>query len=111
MGELTAERQRTFESITLRRAQVLRELANDWTEREIAERLGISPSTVRSHLEAVKDILGLPSNRDVAAFGERSASAGCGSWRERAARSRTKVRYASTAAAQAPIPASEGNSP
>jgi DNA-binding NarL/FixJ family response regulator len=68
MGELTAERQRTFESITLRRAQVLRELANDWTEREIAERLGISPSTVRSHLEAVKDILGLPSNRDVARF-------------------------------------------
>lgn len=49
--------------ITLRRARVLRLVAEDYSEREIAERLMLSLPGVRSHIEDLKRITGHSSKR------------------------------------------------
>ena len=50
-------------AITLRRAEILREFADGYTQREIAARLGISVNGVRSHVEDLRDITGSASVR------------------------------------------------
>jgi DNA-binding CsgD family transcriptional regulator len=67
-GNSPPSRQRFFEAITLRRAQILRGLADDRTEREIAVALDLSLSSVRSHVEDLKRITGLPTVREIARF-------------------------------------------
>lgn len=54
-----------WEDITLRRAEVLRELAANRTEREAADRLGIAVSGVRSHVERLKALTGCASVREL----------------------------------------------
>lgn len=51
--------------ITLRRAEVLREIAEGYSEREIAVRLGISPTGVRSHVEDLRRLTGCASMREM----------------------------------------------
>jgi DNA-binding CsgD family transcriptional regulator len=53
-------------AITLRRAQVLRLLAEVRSEREIAEELHLTLAGVRSHIEDLKHITGHRSTRDLA---------------------------------------------
>ncbi len=52
--------------ITPRRAEVLRELADGFTEREAAAHLGISAKGVRSHAEDLKNLTGCASVRELA---------------------------------------------
>ena len=61
----------TFCSITLRRAEVLRELADGSTQPEIAARLGISVNSVRSHVEDLRNITGCSSGRDLGRWWRR----------------------------------------
>lgn len=56
----------TFHSITLRRAQVLRELARGSTEREAATALGLSFDGIRSHVANLREITECSSVRDLA---------------------------------------------
>lgn len=51
--------------ITHRRAQVLRELADGYTEREIAARLGMSVNGVRSHVERLRSLAGCATVREL----------------------------------------------
>lgn len=52
-------------SITARRAQVLRELTEGYTNPEIAERLGISVASVRSHIETLRKYTHCTSRGDL----------------------------------------------
>jgi DNA-binding NarL/FixJ family response regulator len=52
--------------ITLRRAQVLRGLAEARSEREIADALSLTLAGVRSHVEDLKQITGERSTRELA---------------------------------------------
>ena len=52
-------------AITIRRAEVLRELAEMRTEREVADILGVSLTTVRSHVEDLKAITGCDTVREM----------------------------------------------
>ncbi len=51
--------------ITLRRAEVLRGLADGRTEREIAELLGLEVASVRSHVAQLKMLTGYKSVREL----------------------------------------------
>ena len=51
--------------LTISRVRVLRELADDRSEREAAETLGITYDGVRSITEAIKDQTGLGSVREL----------------------------------------------
>lgn len=51
--------------ITARRAEVLREIAHGYSGREIAARLGLTHSGLRSHVEALKEITGCSSTREM----------------------------------------------
>lgn len=51
--------------LTYSRVRVLRELADDRSEREAAETLGITYEGVRSVIEAIKDRTGLGSVREL----------------------------------------------
>lgn len=55
----------TLLRITARRAAVLREMADGYTEREAARRLGISLTGLRSHLEELRNLTGLDSGREL----------------------------------------------
>jgi DNA-binding CsgD family transcriptional regulator len=57
--------ERIYQSITVRRAEVLRELAEGYTEREVAARLGIQVAGVRSHVEDLRAITGCGSAREL----------------------------------------------
>jgi DNA-binding CsgD family transcriptional regulator len=57
--------ERVFRSITVRRAEVLRELADAYSEREIAEHLGIAVGGVRSHVEQLRALTGQPGVREL----------------------------------------------
>ena len=50
--------------VTPRRLRVLAMLADDRTEQEIADELGVAYSTVRSHVEDLKRFTGRESVRD-----------------------------------------------
>lgn len=54
-----------YDWLTTSRARVLRELADDRTEREAAERLGITYNGLRSLVEDIKDETGLRSVREI----------------------------------------------
>jgi DNA-binding NarL/FixJ family response regulator len=54
-----------FSVLTSREMQVLRELAANGTNREIADRLFISENTVRNHVHNILEKLGLKSRREV----------------------------------------------
>ena len=62
-------------AITARRAEILRELAEADTEREIAARLGLSLATVRSHAEQLKTITGLSTTREMGRWWQSSRHA------------------------------------
>lgn len=53
-----------FAGLTARELQVLRELATDATNREIADRLYISENTVRNHMHNILEKMGVPSRRE-----------------------------------------------
>lgn len=59
--------------ITLRRAEVLRELTRFKTEVDIAETLGISVAGVRSHLAQIKNATGYQTNRALARWWQSGA--------------------------------------
>lgn len=54
-----------FERLTRREVEVLKALAEGWTNRQISARLGISPNTVKYHLKLIYDKLGV-ANRSTA---------------------------------------------
>ena len=51
--------------ITARRAEVLREIAHGYSGREVAARIGLTQSGLRSHVEALKEITGCSSTREI----------------------------------------------
>jgi DNA-binding NarL/FixJ family response regulator len=53
-----------FPGLTARELQVLRELATDATNREIADRLFISENTVRNHMHNILEKMGVASRRE-----------------------------------------------
>ena len=53
-----------FAGLTAREMQVLRELATDATNREIADRLFISENTVRNHMHKILEKLGVSGRRE-----------------------------------------------
>jgi DNA-binding NarL/FixJ family response regulator len=53
-----------YAGLTTRELQVLRELATDATNREIADRLFISENTVRNHMHNILEKMGVPSRRE-----------------------------------------------
>lgn len=55
-----------FLAITARRAEVLRELVEGYTQREVADHLGISTNGVRSHIEELRSIANCSSTRELA---------------------------------------------
>jgi len=57
--------------LTAREMQVLRELAADATNREIAVRLFISENTVRNHMHSILEKLGVPSRREAIIIARR----------------------------------------
>lgn len=54
-----------YDWLTPSRARVLRELADDRTEREAAERLGMSYTSVRSAVQVLKRFAGCESVHDL----------------------------------------------
>lgn len=54
-----------FDAITVRRAEVLREIADGRTLREVAAALGIERSGVRSHVERLKLLTGCENTREL----------------------------------------------
>jgi DNA-binding NarL/FixJ family response regulator len=54
-----------YAGLTSRELQVLRELATDASNREIADRLFISENTVRNHMHNILEKMGVSSRRDV----------------------------------------------
>lgn len=55
-----------FDQITMRRAQVLRELAEGRTQRQVAATLGLTVSGVRSHVDDIMRATRFNNSRDVA---------------------------------------------
>jgi DNA-binding CsgD family transcriptional regulator len=60
-----AESLRERFAMTRRQAEVARLLARRLTNREVADRLSISPHTARHHTQAVLEALGVSSRRSV----------------------------------------------
>jgi DNA-binding NarL/FixJ family response regulator len=60
-----------FAGLTARELQVLRELATDATNREIADRLFISENTVRNHMHSILEKMGVPSRREAILMARR----------------------------------------
>ncbi len=50
--------------LTPRQLEVLRLLAEGLTDRQIGERLGISPATARTHVERIRALLGVRTRRE-----------------------------------------------
>lgn len=62
----------TLLRITARRAEVLREIADGYTGREAARRIGLTHSGMRSHVEALKEITGCSSARELGRWWRRN---------------------------------------
>ena len=63
-----------LDSLSPRKAQVLKLLASGATNREIAQELVISESTVRSHLQQISQRLGLKNKRELVLFAAKHFS-------------------------------------
>jgi DNA-binding CsgD family transcriptional regulator len=63
-------------ALSHRELEVAELVAQGWTNREIAERLFISPRTVESHLDHVKSKLGLSRRPHIVAWALRQHPAG-----------------------------------
>lgn len=61
---LTPEAETPFNLLTPRELEVLRELATDASNREIADRLFISENTVRNHVHNILEKLGISNRRE-----------------------------------------------
>ena len=59
--DLTALRDDPFEQLTRRERDVLKALAQGWSNTQISARLGISENTVKYHLKRIYDKLGVPN--------------------------------------------------
>ncbi|MGH9153574.1 MAG: helix-turn-helix domain-containing protein, partial [Acidimicrobiales bacterium] len=59
------------DGLSAREVEVLEVLATGLTDREIAERLSISPHTVHRHVSNILAKLGLPSRSAAAAYAAR----------------------------------------
>jgi two-component system nitrate/nitrite response regulator NarP len=59
--DLTALRDDPFEQLTRREREVLKALAQGWSNTQISSRLGISENTVKYHLKLIYDKLGVPN--------------------------------------------------
>ena len=66
-----AEKSRPLPSLTQREREVLSLLANGLGNKQIAGQLGISPSTVKTHLEVVFDKLAVTSRAEAVAVAVR----------------------------------------
>jgi LuxR family maltose regulon positive regulatory protein len=64
------------ESLTAREIEVLRLIAEGGASRDIATRLGISYTTVRSHIRSIGAKLGVHSKRDAVVKAKRLAIIG-----------------------------------
>ena len=64
--------QETLLRITARRAAVLREIADGYSGRDAARRLGITFSGLRSHIEGLKRLTGCASSRDLGRWWRRN---------------------------------------
>jgi DNA-binding NarL/FixJ family response regulator len=62
-------------SLTLREAEVLREMANGATNKQIAETLKISPETVKEHVQHILGKLGLSDRTQAAVWAVRNGLA------------------------------------
>ena len=74
-GTNTESRQPTADSrqptaglctLTAAESQVLAELAEEYTHREVAKRLFMSPNTVKSHVARIRKKLGVHSTKEAA---------------------------------------------
>ena len=71
--DLTALRDDPFEQLTRRERDVLKALAQGWSNTQISARLGISENTVKYHLKLIYDKLGVPNRATaVAQFMQRA---------------------------------------
>ncbi len=61
-----------IERLTLRRVLLLRELADGFSEREAAERLGMPYPTVRSMAAELQEITGIGSGRELGRWWRRA---------------------------------------
>ncbi len=59
--DFTALRDDPFEQLTRREREVLKALAQGWSNTQISARLGISENTVKYHLKLIYDKLGVPN--------------------------------------------------
>ena len=60
--------------LTARQQEVAALVAHGFTNRQIAERLGISPFTAETHVRKILDRLGAASRSEIAAWAARQAS-------------------------------------
>jgi two-component system nitrate/nitrite response regulator NarP len=71
--DFAALRQDPFEQLTRRELEVLKALAQGWSNTRISARLGISENTVKYHLKLIYDKLGVPNRATaVAQFLQRA---------------------------------------
>jgi FixJ family two-component response regulator len=63
--DMSEDMERIYREITVRRAEVLSRLADNYSERDIAKQLGIEISSVRSHVEHLRAITGQAGVREV----------------------------------------------
>ncbi len=71
--DLSALRDDPFEQLTRREREVLKALAQGWSNTQISARLGISENTVKYHLKLIYDKLGVPNRATaVAQFMQRA---------------------------------------
>jgi DNA-binding NarL/FixJ family response regulator len=66
---------KAFYLLTLRRVQVLSRLAEARTEREIAEDLSITLDGVRSHVQSLKEIIGVRTTREIGRWWQENRNA------------------------------------
>jgi DNA-binding NarL/FixJ family response regulator len=71
LGNSTRSGPRSQDVLTVREGEVLSLIANGMTNREIAERLVISPKTVEHHVSQILSKLGLRSRAEAAAFASK----------------------------------------
>ncbi|MFE7188862.1 LuxR C-terminal-related transcriptional regulator [Kitasatospora sp. NPDC057541] len=71
-----------IESLSGRQEEVLHLLALDLSNQEVADRLGITERTVKAHVAALMDRLGVDSRLRLAmvALYERMSNCPCGQW-------------------------------